>query len=212
MNILIFGATGSIGRHLVAECLSRRHAVTAALRHPSGAADLPDEVSIRFGDASIPADVARLSDGHDVVISATRPPAGHESSHKEVAKSLLEGLRSTHTRLLIVGGAGSLRVPDTGRLVVDDARYVSPSWREIALACCDQYAACREETETNWVYLSPPAQIQPGERTGNYRTGRDELLVDDNHSSRISIADLAVAAVDEVERPAHRNSRFTVAY
>lgn len=212
MNILIFGATGSIGQHLVHECLSRNHRLTAVLRHPSGAAQLPDEVPVRFGDASIRDDVARLSDGQDVVISATRPPAGQEGLHKEVASSLIEGLRASGTRLLIVGGAGSLTAPDTGQLVVDDERYVLPAWREIALACCAQYAVCRKEDETDWVYLSPPAQIQPGTRTGNYRIGRDELLVDENGLSQISIADLAVAAIDEVERPAHRNARFTVAY
>jgi putative NADH-flavin reductase len=153
-----------------------------------------------------------LSNGQDLVISATRPVPGNESDHATTAKALLDGLRVTGVRLLLVGGAGSLLAPDTGLPIVDDARYVSPAWRAIAVACCDQYAVCKAEAETDWTYLSPPALLQPGERTGSYRLGRDILLVDAEGRSAISMEDLAVALLDEAESPRHRRARFTVAH
>jgi uncharacterized protein len=114
-------------------------------------------------------------------------------------------------RLLLVGGAGSLIVPDTGQRVVDDPRYVSPAGRDIALAGCDQLEVCRTETAVDWAYLSPPALLQPGNRTGKYRLGGDELLVDAAGNSTISVED-PVALLDEAEQPRHGRARFTVAY
>lgn len=99
-----------------------------------------------------------------------------------------------------------------GSVTADDQRYVSPEWREIAVACCDQLAVCRSETHANRTYLSPPAVLQPGERTGRYRIGDDDLLVDADGASLISMEDLAVALLDETEASRHRRARFTVAY
>lgn len=115
-------------------------------------------------------------------------------------------------RLLVVGGAASLTVPGAGAAtVIDDPDYPA-AWRNIGLACNDQLEVCRAETVVDWACLSPAALLVPGERTGNYRLGDDELLVDSEGSSKISMEDLAVALVDEAERPKHHRTRFTVAY
>ena len=213
MNILLFGATGAIGRRVLREALIRGHSVTAVLRDPARAADLPSSVRIETGDAGDADRVAALSLGQDLVISATRPKPGQESELPAAASALLAGLRRTGVRLLLVGGAGSLALPDgSGRLVIDDSSLVPPDWRPIAQACGDQLAVCRAETETDWTYLSPPAQIAPGERTGRDRHGQDELLLDAEGRSAISFEDFAVALLDEAEQPHHARARFTVAY
>ncbi|HEX2316219.1 MAG TPA: NAD(P)H-binding protein [Thermomonospora sp.] len=213
MRIIVFGAAGGVGTRVVAEAVSRGHQVTAAVRDPRRLAELPAGAEPRLGNAADLADVVALSTGQDVVISATRPLPGSEPDLVVTARTLLAGTARTGTRLLLVGGAASLVVPGTGGVtVVDDPRYMSPEYRAIALACADQHAACQADTAADWTYLSPPALLRPGRRTGVFRLGRDELLVDADGTSEISMEDLAVALLDEAERPRHRRARFTVAY
>jgi uncharacterized protein len=197
MRITVFGATGTVGREVVAEALARGHEVRPASR-ASGA------------DATDVAAVARLSAGQDLVISATRPSPGREPELVVVTRALLAALRGGGTRLLVVGGAGTLRTHD-GTLV-QDAPDFPPALRPIALACAEQLAACRAKPDVDWAYLSPAASLEPGPRTGRYRLGADDLVVGEDGESRISTADLAVALLDEVERPKHHRVRFTVGY
>ena len=98
------------------------------------------------------------------------------------------------------------------RLVVDDPDLVFPNFRDIALACVEQYKVCIAEKNVDWTYLCPAAKLVPGERTGNYLVGKDRLVVDANGKSVISMEDLAVALLDEAETPRHSRERFTVAY
>jgi uncharacterized protein len=210
MRITVFGAGGNVGSRVVAEALSRGHEVTAVVRDPARFHG-PPAAEVRIGDAGNVENVAELSVGQDVVISATRPVPGREGELVTTVRALLTGLARTGVRLLVVGGAGSLTVPGTGGTVIEDPDF-PVGWRDIALACNDQLEACRVETEVDWAYLSPAALLEPGERTGDYRLGADELLVDAEGSSAISMEDLAVALLDEAERPKHHRTRFTVAY
>lgn len=212
MRITVFGAAGTTGSRIVAEALNRGHEVTAVVRDAGRFTELSPAATHRVGDAADVGSVAELAAGQDVVITTTRPAPGHEHELVAVAKALLAGLAGTGVRLLAVGGAGSLTVPGSGgTLVVDDPAYVPPAWRAIALACNDQLATFRANTDVDWTYLSPAAILEPGERTGSYRLGADELLVDAEGRSTISSEDFAVALLDEVERPRHRRTRFTVA-
>jgi carboxymethylenebutenolidase len=211
MRITVFGAAGSVGSRIVVEALSRGHEVTAVVRNEARLSSLPAGAQGRIGDATSVDQVAALSAGQDVVISATRPAPGNEQYLVTMARSLLAGVTRSGVRLLLVGGAASLKVPDTGGLVVDDPRYVPDFVRDIAIACCMQLDVCAADAKADWTYISPPALLVPGERTGSYRSGGDELLVDSDGSSKISIEDFAVALLDEVESPKHRRSRFTVA-
>ncbi|MFI9723541.1 NAD(P)-dependent oxidoreductase [Streptomyces sp. NPDC052396] len=213
MRITVFGATGNVGSRVVAEALSRGHEVTAVVRNPDRRGTLPAGVGIRTGNAENPDQVAELSLGQDLVISATRPAPGQEDDLVKAARGLLAGLTTTGVRLLLVGGAGSLTVPGSGgTLLVDDPAYVPAAVRPIALACNDQLAVCQAHSWANWTYLSPPALLEPGERTGVYRRGTDELLVRPDGSSTISMEDFAVALLDEAETPRLSRARFTVAY
>ncbi len=213
MRVTVFGATGSVGSRTVAEALNRGHEVTAVVRNPDRLDELPAGAERRVGDASNADDVASLSVGQDVVVSATRPAPGSERELVATAEALLAGVRRTKARLVLVGGAASLIVPESGgKRVIDDPSFVPPAWRPIAQACSDQLDTCLKETEADWTYLSPPAFLEPGPRIGAYRLGQDELVVDAEGNSRISIGDLAVALLDEVERPRHSKARFTAAY
>ncbi|AKU94594.1 Dienelactone hydrolase [Labilithrix luteola] len=207
----MFGAAGSVGSRIVGEALLRGHEVTAVVRDESRLSSLPAGARGRIGDATSVDQVAALSAGQDLVISATRPAPGNEQQLVTMAKSLLAGVTRSGVRLLLVGGAASLKVPDTGGLLVDDARYVPDFVRDIAIACCAQFDVCTADAAADWTYLSPPALLVPGERTGGYRSGGDELLFDSDGTSTISIEDFAVALLDEAESPKHRRSRFTVA-
>ncbi|GAA2639209.1 NAD(P)H-binding protein [Actinomadura fulvescens] len=210
MRITVFGAAGSVGARVVAEALSRGHEVTAVVRDSARFRELPAEAHHRTADARDPEEVTRLAAGQDVVITATRPAPGLEHELVTATKALLAGLTGTGVRLLVVGGAATLTTP--GGLTVVEDPGLPAEIRDIALACAAQHAACRAETSVDWTYLSPPALLEPGERTGTYRLGTDELLVDAHGESRISIEDLAVALLDEAEHPTHHQTRFTVAY
>lgn len=212
MRITVFGAAGATGSRIVREALARGHDVTAVGRSIEGLRDLPREAAVRTADATDAAQVRAASAGSDVVISATRPRPGREYELAAVAQALLEGVSGSGARLLVVGGAGDLIVPGTGATVVQQPDF-PPDWRPIALACHAQHEVLRSTpTDVDWAYLSPPAELEPGIRRGSYRIGADELLTDSAGVSRISMEDLAVALLDEAERPRHRHTRFTVAY
>ncbi|MGI5220332.1 NAD(P)-dependent oxidoreductase [Nocardia sp. CA-290969] len=212
MRITVFGAAGQVGSRVVAEALHRGHQVTAVLRTPARAAEIPREAEIRIGDAADRDDIADLLDGQDLAIGATRPAAGRENELITATASLTAGAARAGVRLLLVGGAATLTVPGTGGVTVMDEPGFPATLRAIARACAGQLAVCRAATETDWTYLSPPAQLYAGRRTGRYRLGRDMLVVDRDGESVLSYEDLAVVLLDEAERPAHRGIRFTAAY
>ncbi|MEM9529490.1 MAG: NAD(P)H-binding protein [Pseudomonadota bacterium] len=213
MNITILGAAGNVGRRVVAEAVARGHEVTAIVRSAALPAGFPAAASVQIGDATDRADVARLTERQDVVINTTRPPAGDTARVTRFTRSLLDGVAASGVRLIIVGGAATLTVPGpAGKTVLEDASYLPVSARPIGRASADQHEACREERRVDWAYLSPPANLVPGDRTGRYRLGGNELLLDSEGKSVISIEDLAVALIDEAENPRHHQQRFTVAY
>jgi uncharacterized protein len=214
MKVLVIGASGAIGRAVTAEMLARGHTVTAATR--SGAPVEGLVVQTVTGDACDPASVARLAAGQDAVASATGPRRGNgedpEDSVLGAARGLAEGLRRAGVRrLVVVGGAGSLEVAPGQRLV--DAPGFPAAAKPTALA----HARALEEVyrsieDLDWTYLSPAGVIGPGERTGEFRIGGDQLLVDDSGQSRISIPDFAIAFADELEHGKAFRQRITVAY
>ena len=213
MKITVLGAAGNTGSRVVHEALSRGHEVTAVVRNLASSNNLPAGVKVIAGDASNVEDVVRISTGQDVVISAIRPASGHESDIIPTTRSLMDGLAQTGVRLLIVGGAATLTVPGTGgKTVLEDANFLPVSARHIGKASADQLEACLAETRVDWAYLSPAAQFAPGKRTGNYRLGTDELLIDAEGISKISMEDVAVVLLDEAEQPKHHRIRFTAAY
>ena len=203
MKIAIAGASGRAGSCISAELARRGHSVTGIARNPDRIARLAN-VSAVSGDANDRAALARLWAGHDAAVSAIH----FLDSDPE---TLIGAARDSGVpRYLVVGGAGSLEVAPGVRLVTTPnfpAQYKAEA--EKGGAFLDRL---RQEKELNWTFLSPSALIDFGNRTGKFRLGTDQLLVDSAGKSWISFEDFAVAMADEIERPAHVRKRFTVGY
>jgi hypothetical protein len=213
MRIAIFGATGWIGGTVAREALDRGHTVTAIVRDPARLQLTHERLTVATGDVTDPDSIVSVVAGHDAVVAAI---GGRREAHHEVVpaavRALLAGLsRAGVKRLVWVGGGGSLEVASGVRLI--DTPQFPAEWKAEAVAQVEALGLFRASTGgVEWSYLSPPALIAPGQRTGRYRTGGDQLLTDEKGESRISVEDYAVALVDELERPAHVRQRFTVAY
>ncbi|MFS8105073.1 NAD(P)H-binding protein [Lentzea alba] len=203
MKIAVVGAAGMVGSRVVTEALRRGHDVTAVFRGEIPV--VPAGVRAVRGDAADRELMDGLLSGVDGVVAATRPRPGDEDAVGPATRTLLDAALATRTRILVVGGAAPLRSPGGG-LVLDDSRYVPTHIRPVAAASVRQFEVCRSHP-AEWVYLSPPALLEPGERTGTYRRGRDVLLTG---PSSISAEDLAVAVLDELAEPGV-DQHFTVA-
>ena len=213
MKIILIGATGFVGSALLEELLSRGHEVTTVTRHPEKLKHRP-QLNAKKGDAYDPKSIAALAAGHDAVVSAFNPgwdQADILQLTLKATRSILEGVKASGVkRLLVVGGAGSLEVAPGLQLV--DTPQFPDQWKQGALGARDALNVIRQEKVLDWTFISPAAFLKPGERTGKFRLGGDQLLTDAKGESRISVADLAVAIVDELEKPKHIRSRFTAAY
>jgi putative NADH-flavin reductase len=203
MKIAILGATGYVGSHLVLEAQRRGHTVTAIARRAHTPVQSPQLVAVSLDISDASALVAALS-GHDAVISATRFTGSNPHG-------LIDAVtRAGVSRLLVVGGAGSLEVTP-GRALVDMPDFPA-EYKDEALAGRAFLDVLRKEMRLDWTFLSPAAQLEPGQRTAKFRIGEDQLLTDEHGVSRISVEDYAVAMLDELEQPTHQRRRFTVAY
>lgn len=213
MKLALIGATGFVGKALLEEALNRGHQVTALVRHPE---KLPHHERLTGERANVH-DAAALAEqlrGHDAILSAFNP--GWEQadiraqfiagSQAIVAASKAAGVK----RLLVVGGAGSLYVAP-GLQLIDTAGFPA-AYKEGAEGARQALNQLREEQELEWTFLSPAALLEPGPRSGKFRLGGEELLMDGEQPGRISVADLAVALLDEAEHPQHIRQRFTLAY
>lgn len=201
-RIALIGATGNVGSRLLDELVSRGHQVTAIGRDPAKIAARPG-VSAARADINDQAGLAAVLRGHDAVISAVR----FLDSDPDV---LLAAVRSAGVpRYLVVGGAASLLVAPGKRLL--DQPDFPEAYKAEATRGAAFLDALRRVQDLDWTFLSPSAMFVPGERTGRFRLGKDELLTGEKGSS-ISYEDFAIAMVDELEKPAHSRQRFTVGY
>jgi putative NADH-flavin reductase len=211
--IAVIGATGYVGRHIVAEALRRGHTVLGLSRTPSP--EPPDGVSIRTGSIEDTAAVERLATETSMLIVAVPALLSGNPTLSSIVPQLLEVISRCGCRLGVVGGAGSLLVAPDGPRLLDTPDFPQAAKPE-ALAQIDALDQLRSSTSTgDWFYLSPAAKFgshSPGIRTGKYRVGGDVLLRDENGRSAISGDDYAIALIDEVEQPAHHRQRFSVAY
>jgi len=207
MKIAIVGASGKAGSLILKEAVSRGHDVTAIVRNTS---KLQDK-----NTAVIEKDVFDLTaddlTAFDVVVNAFGAPLGEEQAHVDAGHALIEALEGTNTRLLVVGGAGSLFVDENKTVRVID----TPEFPDIVKPTANGQGRNLQElqgtTDLTWTFVSPSAVFDAkGQRTGSYQSGKDHLLVNTKGESYISYADFAIAVVDEIENPKHLNERFTV--
>ncbi len=215
MKIALIGATGFVGAAIRSELLRRGHQVTALVRD---AARLAPEAGLTpiVADAYDADAVAAAVRGHDAVVSAFNPgwsdPALYENFMRGSA-AIARGVEQAGLRLLVIGGAGSLFVAPGVQLVDTPqfADHVPPNIVPGARAARDALDLLRKNAVLDWTFLSPPAFLGQGERTGAYRGGADDLLMAGEGPAGIAVEDLALAVVDEIETPRHSRARFTVA-
>ena len=213
MKIALIGATGYVGTPLLDEALNRGHQVSALVRHPHKLAAHSQLTPVQ-ADVHDSATLREQLKGHDVVISAFNPGWGVADIREQfiagsrsiIAASKQAGIK----RLLVVGGAGSLYVAPGVQLI--DTPDFPAEYKEGAEGARQVLNILRDEQALEWTFVSPAALLVPGPRTGKFRLGRDELLSNGDEPGSISVADLAVAMLDETEQPQHIRQRFTLAY
>jgi len=211
MQLVIFGASGTLGTRLISEALIRGHEITAIARNVAPLQERNRPIRCVAGDATDPSSVAAVAADADAALSAVTQHA-QPAMLVDAARALLEGLgRVGVERLVVAGGAGSLQVAGGQRLM--DTPDFHEEWKPEAAAQADALAVYEAyDGPVQWSYVSPGALLEPGERTGRYRLGDDELLVDEQGRSRITMEDFAIAMLDEVENPRHAGRRFTAAH
>jgi len=210
IKFVVYGGTGNIGQRIVHEALDRGHSVTVVVRDPSGMTGKLPQLRVVKGDVLDSAEVERIVAGSDVVVSAVsfRKPAD-PSGFTRAGQSLVTALRKLGPRapyLIVVGGAGSLEQPPGVHIEIPAA------WKEEVKGQNDSLAYYRSISDVRWTYFSPAFMITPGTRTGKFRLGNDQMIMDDKGNSGISMEDYAVAVINEAERPAHVRKRFTIGY
>lgn len=208
MKIAVIGATGKTGQRVTTELLQRGHHVTAVVRNPSKVQNHKN-LSVVASDLSDAKQIADALKGADAVVSAYGAPVDDTEQVITVTRHITDAAKQNKQRLLVVGGAASLFIkPDVTVLA---AGYV-PEWGIPIATAHNKVLEDLRRSDADWTYFSPAAFFEPGERTGKFRLGKDDLIADASGKSHISMEDYAIATVDELEKPAHRRERFTIGY
>ncbi|MFD2570347.1 NAD(P)-dependent oxidoreductase [Spirosoma soli] len=214
MNVAIVGASGFVGTKLLTEALKRGHEVTAIVRNPDKITISHPKLTVTAIDVFDEAALTAALSGHDAVLSAYNAGWDNPNLYDDFIKASQHIEKATQQagvqRLLVVGGAGSLEVAPGVQLV--DTPQFPAEWKAGATAARDYLNLLRQNQELDWTFLSPAILLQPGERTGVFRVGTDQPVFNERGECAISVDDLAVALLNEVENPQFIRQRFTVGY
>ena len=208
MKIGIIGESGKVGRLVLEEVIKRgNHEVTAIVRdrskleNPSVAVIEKNILNLTQNDVK----------QFDVVVNAFGAPLGEEQAHVDAGHALIQAAKGTDTRIIVVGGAGSLYVDESKTVELIDTPEFPDFVKPTAKGQARNLQELKGTTDLTWTFISPSALFDAeGKRTGSYQSGKDHLLVNSKGESYISYADYAIAVVDEIENPQHINERFTV--
>lgn len=214
-NVLLIGGSGFVGSAILKELLERGYQVTTLVRNPDKITIKSPDLTIVKGDVTDFDEIKKLAEGKDAVISAYNPGWNNPNIYEDTLKNyprIVDAVKAAGVkRILIVGGAGTLfvapgvRVMDTGVIpeaIMGGVKSLGEFYLNTLIP----------ENEIDWVFFSPAGEIAPGEKTGKYRLGKDDLIVDEHGKSRISTGDYAAAMVDELEKPSRHKERFTIGY
>ncbi|WP_348659162.1 NAD(P)-dependent oxidoreductase [Heyndrickxia faecalis] len=208
MKIGIIGASGKAGSLILKEAVDRGHEVTAIVRNAAKIQDKRVDVveknifDIKSGDLQ----------KYDVVVNAFGAAPGKEHQHVEAGRVLIEALKGAPgTRLVVVGGAGSLFADESKTVRVMDTPDFPAAFLPTAKSQAQNLEDLQHSTGIQWTFVSPAALFDPaGKRTGSYKKGGDVLTLNSKGESYISYADFSIAILDEIENPQHKNERFSV--
>ncbi|MFE0759608.1 NAD(P)-dependent oxidoreductase [Streptomyces smyrnaeus] len=216
MTIAVLGATGMVGSRVITEAGTRGHRVLALSRKPASDDPNVTPIAVDVNNSHAVREALAGSASHsaaDAVVLTVRTFPVDQEFLVGATRTVLSIAAELDIRTLVVGGAGALRSPgDHERLVADNPAYVPAEFKTIAAAGVAQLRTCQAHAGGDWVYLSPPAVLEPGERTGRYLRGTDTLLTGPDGRSWISAEDLAVAVLDELENPDPQQHLITVVH
>ncbi|CAM3557581.1 NAD(P)-dependent oxidoreductase [Brevibacillus invocatus] len=149
---------------------------------------------------------------YDVVVNAFGAAPGQEHLHVEAGRVLIQALKGlARTRLIVVGGAGSLFVDEAKTVRLMDTAEFPKEYYATASNQGQNLQDLQQSADVQWTFISPAAFFDPqGKQTGSYKKGKDHLITNEKGQSYVSYADYAVAVLDEIESPQHKNERFTV--
>lgn len=211
----LIGASGFVGGAILKELLSRGYEVEALVRNPENVKVQNPRLTVRKVDVADTKALAADLKGYDTVISAYNPGWANPDIYSLTLQNyprIVEAAKEAGVRrLLIVGGAGTLfcapglRVVDSGAIPAE----IMGGVRSLGEFYLDTLS---KEKAIDWVFFSPAGSLEPGEASGVYRLGKDDLIVDSEGNSRITVGDYAKAMVDELESPSHHQERFTIGY
>lgn len=211
----LIGASGFVGSAILKELLSRDYEVEALVRNPENVKVNNPHLTVKKVDVADTKALAADLKGYDTIISAYNPgwtnPDIYNLTLQNYPRILEAAKEAGVKRLLIVGGAGTLfcapglRVVDSGAIpaeIMGGVKSLGKFYLE----------TLNNEKDIDWVFFSPAGVLEPGEATGTYRLGKDDLIVDSNGNSHITVGDYAKAMVDELDTPSHHKERFTIGY
>ncbi|MBN8826491.1 MULTISPECIES: NAD(P)-dependent oxidoreductase [unclassified Spirosoma] len=214
MKLALIGASGFVGSAVLTEALQRGHDVTAIVSHPEKITTTDSKLTVKKGNALDANSIAELVTGHDAVVSTFNAGWTNPNLYDDFlkgAEAIEQGTQQAGVkRYLFVGGAGSLEVA-LGVQLVDTPQFPA-EWKPGALSARDYLTRLRQNTTLDWTFLSPAINLAPGERTGTFRIGTEQPVFDEKGESKITVADLAVAILNEIEQPQFVQKRFTVGY
>lgn len=214
-NVVLIGASGFVGTAILNELLNRGHKVTAIVRDAKKMTVSNPNLTIVEADVTDTDALKEAGKGKDAVISAYNPgwknPYIYEDTLKNYPLIVESAKQAGVKRLLIVGGAGTLFYAP-GKMVMDADDVPAQLLPGIKSLGEFYLNTLRKEKDIDWIFLSPAANMTPGKRTAKFRIGKDDLVVDANGDSNISVEDFAVAMVDELEQEKHHKERFTIGY
>jgi putative NADH-flavin reductase len=209
VKAVLYGATGKVGSVILKELVDRGHNVVVAARTPQKVQKLKN-VTAAQDNLSDPVKTVTIVKDGDAVVSALGPPPDDVNQIIGATDCLVKAIsQAGGPRLIVVGGAGSLFVAPG--LTLRESGHVPKEWIPIVDAHIEVFRRLKQ-SNIDWTYFSPAAFFEPGERTGKFRVGKDDLIIDAQGNSRISFADYAIALVDELENPQHHRERFTIGY
>jgi hypothetical protein len=216
MKVALIGASGFVGTAILDELIRRGHQITAIVRNPDKVKKA-ENVKVIKANALDENEVANAVKGNEVVISAYNPGWTNPDIYNEFlqgAKAIQNGVKKSGVgRLFVIGGGGSLYIAE-GKQLVDTPDFPA-EWKPGALAARDYLNLIKNEKELDWTFLSPAIEMHHGTsgvRKGSYRKGLENPVFNESGRSIISVEDMAIAIVDELENPKHIRQRFTVAY